>query len=134
MSFLGYSGFRVTNLLPFTLIVTTKRTKDTKDSEIIIFQFSYFVLFATFVVNCLFRFWLRCAVPFVLNAVFTLFLLADHAPASTAVTALRKEADERIIIFSASTTRKKIRPPRKRRGQTQSGIASLSNKTCSGGA
>jgi hypothetical protein len=27
--------------------VTTKRTKDTKDSEIIIFQFSYFVLFAT---------------------------------------------------------------------------------------
>ena len=57
-----------------------------------------------------------------------------HAPASTAVTALRKEADERIIIFSASTTRKKTRPPRKRRGQTQSGIASLSNKTCSGGA
>ena len=57
-----------------------------------------------------------------------------YAPASTAVTALRKEADERIIIFSASTTRKKIRPPRKRRGQTQSGMASLSNKTCSGGA
>ena len=57
-----------------------------------------------------------------------------YAPASTAVTALRKEADERIIIFSASTTRKKTRPPRKRRGQTQSGIASLSNKTCSGGA
>ena len=39
--------------------VTTKRTKDTRDSEIITFQFSYFVLFATFVVKCLFRFWLR---------------------------------------------------------------------------
>src|SRR4030095_9637383 len=57
-----------------------------------------------------------------------------YAPASTAVTPLRKEADERIIIFSASTTRKKTRPPRKRRGQTQSGMASLSNKICSGGA
>ena len=31
----------------------------TKDLEVIIFQFSYFVLFATFVVNCLFRLWLR---------------------------------------------------------------------------
>src|SRR4029453_8057670 len=55
-------------------------------------------------------------------------------PASPAVTALRKEADERIIIFSASTTRKKTRPPRKRRGQTQGGMASLSNQSCSGGA
>ena len=40
-------------------ILTTKRTKDTKDSEIITFQFPYFVLFATFVVKCLFRFWLQ---------------------------------------------------------------------------
>ena len=35
--------------------VTTKRPKDTKDSEIITFQFFNFVLFATFVVKCLFR-------------------------------------------------------------------------------
>ena len=41
--------------------VTTKRTKVTKDSEIITFQFSYFVLFANFVVKCLFRFWLHFA-------------------------------------------------------------------------
>ena len=40
-------------------ILTTKFAKDTKDSEIITFQFSYFVLFASFVVNSLFRFWLR---------------------------------------------------------------------------
>ncbi len=40
-------------------VLTTNRTKDTKDSEIITFQFSYFVLFATFVVKCLLRFWLR---------------------------------------------------------------------------
>jgi hypothetical protein len=39
--------------------VTTKRTKDTKDSEIITFQFLNFVLFATFVVKCRVRFWLR---------------------------------------------------------------------------
>ena len=39
--------------------VTTKRTKHTKDLEIITFQFSYFVLFATFVVKCSVRFWLR---------------------------------------------------------------------------
>ena len=38
---------------------TTKRMKDTKDLEIITFQFSYFVLFATFVVKCSVRFWLR---------------------------------------------------------------------------
>jgi hypothetical protein len=38
--------------------VTTKRTKDTKDWEIFIFNF-HFVLFATFVVKYLFRFWLR---------------------------------------------------------------------------
>ena len=41
---------------------TTKRTKDTKDSEIITFQFSSFVLFATFVVKYLFRF-LVAALP-----------------------------------------------------------------------
>ncbi len=34
----------------------TKHTKVTKDSEIITFQFSYFVLFANFVVKYLFRF------------------------------------------------------------------------------
>jgi hypothetical protein len=39
--------------------ITTKRTKDTKDLEIITFQFSYFVLFANFVVKCMFRFRLR---------------------------------------------------------------------------
>src|SRR5262249_494851 len=57
-----------------------------------------------------------------------------HAPASTAVTALLKEADERMIIFSASTMRKNTNPARKSHGQTQSGIASLSNRACSGGA
>jgi nitrate reductase NapE component len=40
-------------------ILTTKRTRATKGSEIITFQFLNFVLFATFVVKCLFRFWLR---------------------------------------------------------------------------
>jgi len=39
--------------------VTTKCTKDTKDLELITFQFLNFVLFATFVVKCLFGFWLR---------------------------------------------------------------------------
>ena len=38
---------------------TTKRTKDTKGSEIDISEFLNFVLFAAFVVQCLFRFWLR---------------------------------------------------------------------------
>src|SRR5262245_8359665 len=57
-----------------------------------------------------------------------------HAPASTAVTALLNEADERMIIFSASTMRKNTNPARKSHGQTQSGIASLSNSACSGGA
>src|SRR5215467_12884486 len=60
------------------------------------------------------------------------FSSANHVPASTAVTALRRDADERMIIFSSSTTRKNARPPRKSRGQTQSGIASLSNSACSG--
>src|SRR5262249_22306819 len=39
------------------------------------------------------------------------FSSADHVPASTAVTALRNEADERMIIFSASTMRKNTNPP-----------------------
>src|SRR5215470_5438521 len=43
-------------------------------------------------------------------------------------------ADERMIIFSTPPTRKNPNPPRKSNGQTQSGIASLSNRTCSGGA
>ena len=51
------------------------------------------------------------------------FSSANHAPASTAVTALRKDADERIIIFSSSTTRKNTSPPTKSHGQTLSGIA-----------
>jgi hypothetical protein len=38
--------------------LTTKRTKNTKDSEIVIFEFLNFVLFVTFVVNCLFLLWL----------------------------------------------------------------------------
>jgi hypothetical protein len=39
--------------------VTTKRTKDTKLSENYYISILNFVLFATFVVKCLFRFWLR---------------------------------------------------------------------------
>jgi hypothetical protein len=60
---------------------------------------------------------------------------ADHslaaeilAFASTAVTVLRKEPDEWMISFSASTTRKNTNPARKSQGQTQSGIASLPNR------
>ena len=60
--------------------------------------------------------------------------LTLHAPASTAVTASRKEPDERMISFSASTTRKNTRPAMKSHGQTQSGMASVSNRRCSGGA
>src|SRR5262249_36202324 len=57
-----------------------------------------------------------------------------HVPASTAVTALRKEPDERMTSFSTSTTRKNASPPAKSQGQTQSGIASFSNSRCRGGA
>jgi hypothetical protein len=41
--------------------VTTKRTKATKDWEIITFQFLNFVLFASFVVSFPFPFWLGSA-------------------------------------------------------------------------
>src|SRR5262249_61868857 len=58
----------------------------------------------------------------------------ERVPASTAVTILRREPVERMMSFSTSTTRKKIRPPTRSHGQTQKGIASLSNKRCSGGA
>jgi hypothetical protein len=37
----------------------TKRMKDTKDSELLHFSSLNFVIFATFVVNVLFLFWLR---------------------------------------------------------------------------
>jgi hypothetical protein len=51
--------------------VTTKRTKETKDSEIIVFQFSSFVLFATFVVKYLFRFWFAALPRWVLRGEFS---------------------------------------------------------------
>ena len=59
--------------------VTTKRTKDTKDSEIIAFQFSSFVLpsallracFATFVVKYLFLFWFAALPRWVLRGEFS---------------------------------------------------------------
>ena len=57
-----------------------------------------------------------------------------HAPDSTAVTAPRKEPDERMMSFSTSTTRKNTSPPTKSHGHTQRGLASLSNTRCSGGA
>src|SRR5262249_22676882 len=57
-----------------------------------------------------------------------------HVPASAAVTAPRREALERMINFSSSTTRKNTNPPRNSHGQTYSGTASLSNRRCSGGA
>src|SRR5215831_14654551 len=57
-----------------------------------------------------------------------------HAPASTAVTMLRKELDERMQSFSTSTTRKNTKPATISHGQTQSGMASLSKSRCSGGA
>ena len=56
-----------------------------------------------------------------------------HAPASTAVTAVRKASDERMINFSASTTRKKISPPASSQGQTHSGTASVPNIAWNGG-
>ena len=40
----------------FSVEHTTKRTKDTKDSENCSISISYFVLFGNFVVKCLFRF------------------------------------------------------------------------------
>src|SRR6476646_10091528 len=40
----------------------------------------------------------------------------------------------RMISFSVSTTRKNTRPPSKSQGQTQSGTASVSKRTCIGGA
>jgi len=39
----------------------TKRTKDTKGSEIDICEFLNFVLFVTFVVQCVFRFWVTAS-------------------------------------------------------------------------
>ena len=50
-----------------------------------------------------------------------------HVPASAATTTFRKEADERMKSFSASTTRKNSKPPNKSKGHTQSGMASLPN-------
>jgi hypothetical protein len=45
-----------------------------------------------------------------------------------------RERMARMIAFSASTTRKKIKPPRNSRGQTRNGIASVSNTRCNGAA
>jgi hypothetical protein len=42
---------------------------------------------------------------------------------TAASTAGSRERVARMIAFSASTTRKKIRPPRNSHGQTPSGIA-----------
>ena len=56
--------------------------------------------------------------------------LLRQVPASSAVTALRKEPDERMNGFSASTTRKNTRPAMISHGQTQSGAASLSSSRC----
>jgi hypothetical protein len=44
---------------PPPFLFSKERTKDAKDWETITFQFLNFVLFATFVVKCLVRFWLR---------------------------------------------------------------------------
>jgi len=57
-----------------------------------------------------------------------------QVPASTAVTACFSESIERMMSFSNSTTRKNARPPANRTGHTWSGIASLPNTACSGGA
>ena len=57
-----------------------------------------------------------------------------QVPDSTAVTACFSESIERMMNFSNSTTRKKPRPPASRIGHTWSGIASLPNTACSGGA
>ena len=42
-----------------TQILNYSNAMHTKDSKLITFQFPNFVLFATFVVKCLFLFWLR---------------------------------------------------------------------------
>jgi len=47
---------------------------------------------------------------------------------------LRNRTAVRMISFSASTIRKNTKPPRKSRGQTQSGTASVSKRCWSGGA
>ena len=57
-----------------------------------------------------------------------------QAPASTAVTALFRSSEERMISFSSSTRRKNTKPPSSNHGQTRSGTASLSKRYCSGGA
>ena len=69
----------------------------------------------------------------VLQPLYDELCLSAHAPASAAITALRKEPDERMTSFSAST-RRNTSPPRKSHGQTRSGIASWSNRRCKGGA
>ena len=56
------------------------------------------------------------------------------APYAGAAAGASRGRMARMIAFSASTTRKKIRPPRNNHGQTPSGIASVSNTDCSGGA
>ena len=57
-----------------------------------------------------------------------------YADAGAAPTAGSRERMARMIAFSISTTRKKIKPPRNSHGQTPSGSASVSNTDCSGGA
>ena len=53
---------------------------------------------------------------------------------AAASTAASRDRVARMIAFSISTTKKKIKPPRNSHGQTPSGIASVSNTDCSGGA
>ena len=55
----GYDGgVERSEELKLKTVLTTKRTKDTKVQEYYFF-ISYFVLFVSFVVRCLLRFWLR---------------------------------------------------------------------------
>ena len=56
-----------------------------------------------------------------------------HASPAASATGLRAPV-ARMIAFSASTTRKKVSPPRKSHGQTRSGTPSVSNRDCNGGA
>jgi hypothetical protein len=53
---------------------------------------------------------------------------------AAASTAAPRERVARMIAFSISTTKKKIKPPSNSHGHTPSGSASVSNTACTGGA
>jgi len=59
---------------------------------------------------------------------------ATHPPACSSLTVLRRGPKERMMSFSASTTRKNTKPPSTSQGQTHNGMASTSNRNCNGGA